>query len=127
MAAKKRKPTFTKAKQEEFLEHMRQGMRRGAAAYAIGLERKLVLDFILDHEDFEARVLDAEGEATEHVEEAIYQAAVSGSVPAAKLWMDMRKPKRSPLPSLMEDPSTDMGEDGFTDEDFNKLLDVTRE
>jgi hypothetical protein len=31
------------------------------------------------------------------------------------------------LPSLMEDPSTDMGEDGFTDEDFNKLLDVTRE
>lgn len=89
----KKRSRFTKAKQEVFLHHMRNGMRRGAAAEALDLTRKEVLDYIADHEEFEAQVLDAEGEATEHVEEALYQAAISGNVGACKMWLDLRKPR----------------------------------
>jgi hypothetical protein len=104
------KPAFTRAQQEEFLEMLRDGMRRGAAAAALKLERRFVLDFIAENEVFEAEVLDAEGEATEHIEEAIYHAAISGSVAAAKLWMDLRKPRQSNLPVLFEPEASDAGE-----------------
>lgn len=79
-------------------------MRRGAAAEAMGLSRREVLDEIAEDPELERDVLDAEGEATEHVEEAIYQAAVSGSVAAAKLWMDLRKPAPSMLPVVASGP-----------------------
>lgn len=72
---------------------MRAGMRRGAAAEAMGFVRVQVIDYIRDHEGFEGEVLEAEAEATEHVEEALYQAAVSGNVGACKMWLDL---KRSP-------------------------------
>lgn len=80
---------FTQAKQTEFLEHIRAGMRRGAAADALALDRRGVREFILTHKDFEAAVLDAEVDANEHVEEALYQAAVSGNVAAAKTWLEL--------------------------------------
>jgi hypothetical protein len=80
--------------QAEFLEHMRSGMRRGAAAEAMGYTRLDVIAFIRPHPDFESAVIDAEELATEHVEEALYQAAVSGSVPAAKLWLERARPQR---------------------------------
>ena len=83
---------MTGSEQATFCDHMRAGMRRGAAAEAMGLQRASVLDEIAEDPEFEKAVLDAEGEASEHVEEAIYQAAVSGSVAAAKLWLDLRRP-----------------------------------
>lgn len=49
-----------------------------------------MLDHIALHDDFEAKVIDAEAEATEHVEEALYQAAISGNVAAAKIWLDYK-------------------------------------
>ena len=69
---------------------------------AMGLERRDVLDEIAEDEEFEREVLDAEGEATEHVEEAVYQAAVSGSVAAAKLWLELRQPAVRNLPAVVE-------------------------
>jgi hypothetical protein len=95
----------TTKERDTFLEHMRAGMRRGAAAEAMGLSRREVLDEIAEDADLERDVLDAEGEATEHVEEAIYQAAVSGSVAAAKLWMDLRRPGPSNLPVPSSGPA----------------------
>jgi hypothetical protein len=91
---------------------MRQGMRRGAAAYALGFERKEILDFIFENEEFEQAVVDAEGEATEHVEEALYQAAVSGNVQACRLWLDLRRPKKSTdlVPLQGQDDDDDGGE-----------------
>jgi hypothetical protein len=86
-----RPKSFSKTVQEEFLDHLRNGMMRGAAAEAVGLQRKTVLDYIATHEAFEKDVLDAEGEAYEHVEEALYQAAISGNVSAAKMWLDHRR------------------------------------
>jgi len=100
---------MTEAQQVEFLEHLRNGMRRGAAAYAMGLTRMEVADFIAEdgNEDFEKAVLDAEGEAHEHVEEAIWQAAVSGSVAAARLWLSLKKKPESNMPVLYEEPGDD--------------------
>src|SRR4051812_37851280 len=89
---------MTPDQQEQFLEHMRNGMRRGAAAAVLKLDRIAVQDFIGNDPEYEKRVLDAEGEATEHVEEALYQAAVSGNVAAARIWLDQRRPKPSQLP-----------------------------
>jgi len=86
---------MTPAQQEEFLEHMRSGMRRGAAAEVMELTRIAVQSFIRATPDFERLVIDAEELATEHVEEALYQAAVSGSVPAAKLWLERARPQRT--------------------------------
>jgi predicted methyltransferase MtxX (methanogen marker protein 4) len=108
----------------EFLEHMRAGMRRGAAAEVMGFTRREVLDYIDSNAEFELAVLDAEGLATEHVEEALYQAAVSGSVPAAKLWLELRRPKAPPLPMVLPD-DTVVGTDG--DDDFEDLVKLTME
>jgi hypothetical protein len=109
----------------EFLEHMRNGMRRGAAANALGFSRGQVLEEIDDDEEFEARVVEAEGEASEHVEEALYQAAVSGSVAACKLWLSLRKPKAPSLPVLYEgeqvQPSDDM------DAELEQIMRLTTE
>jgi hypothetical protein len=113
--ANKRK-RFTVALQEEFLDHLRQGMRRGATAQLLGFGRMTITNYIEDHPEFEKRVLDAESEATEHVQEALYQAAVSGNVSAARAWLELfpnrvvhsgvampQPPPREPREALEED------------------------
>lgn len=105
---------WNKEQRAEYLEHIRAGMRRGAAADAMGLNRRQVREYIEGDPEFEKAVLDGEVDATEHVEEALYQAAVSGNVSAAKTWLEMRGGKpaapaagRPPAPG---DPDED---DGF--------------
>jgi len=98
MPPNKGRKRFSLALQQEFLHHLRQGMRRGAAAELLGFSRMTVIDYIEEHPDFEKKVLDAEGEANEHVEEALYQAAVSGNVAAARAWLELRPAPRSDMP-----------------------------
>jgi hypothetical protein len=121
---RKRTPAFkfTAAQQEEFLTHIRAGMRRGAAADVVfGSDdpacRRKVREYIDTHGEFEILVEDAEIEATEHVEEALYQAAVSGNVPAATKWLELHgrkfeehrgRPSNKP-PDLGDDPFGDLG------------------
>jgi hypothetical protein len=85
---------FDEAARETFLVHIRAGMRPGAAAEALAIARPVALGYIHDHPEFAMRVLDAEDEAIEHIEEAIYQSGVSGNFPAAKLWLELTKEKR---------------------------------
>lgn len=109
------------AEKLEFLGHMRAGMRRGAAAEAMGFTRRHVIEVIEGDPEFEADVIDAEDMATELVEEALFQSAVTGSVSAAKLWLELRKPKPSMLPMVLED-GPPAGTDGLED-----ILRMTRE
>src|SRR5258708_28400638 len=107
MPARTRKFSFPKTKQDEFLEQIRAGKRRGAAADWIELDRRKVRDFIEENDDFRLAVEDAEVDATEHVEAALYDAAVSGSVAAAKAWIDLKghnpqKEARGPAESPTE-------------------------
>ncbi len=119
---------FTKTQQDEFLQHLRAGMRRGAAAAAVygdddPMTRKRIRDFIDAHRSFELLVLDAEREATENVEEALYQAAISGNVAAATKWLEMhgrgfeehRGRPRSPEPEPVEGAFDDLGAGGVVD------------
>lgn len=110
----KRPKGFTKAKQGVYLQHVRQGMRPGAAAEAMGFDRDAILDYSTENEELKELLTKAEREATEHVEEALFQAAVSGNITAARIWLDMRKPKSTAL------VPTDTAEPGF-DEELAKL------
>lgn len=82
--------TFEATTRTAFLEHLRSGMRPGAAAFVLKVPRSVVDGYLAEHPDFALEVRDAEATATEHVEEAIYQAAVSGNVQAARLWFAIR-------------------------------------
>lgn len=117
---------FGTQNREIFLEHIRNGMMRGAAAEALGLSRRKVREWINTHPAFEAAVLDAEVDAMEHVKEAVYQAAVNGSVSAAKTWFEIngmaaqaeqKGPVSSPAPR---------GGDPFSDLDNVSPLDLQR-
>lgn len=96
-------PGFTEEKREEFLTEVRQGMRPGAAAEYVGCNRRDILEFIEMDVDFAKEVHFAEIEATELVEEALFQAAASGNVSAARVWLEMRgkMPQKAP-PSKTE-------------------------
>lgn len=91
--------TFDPESRELFLAHLRAGMRRGAASELLGFERHEVDGYIADHPEFALQTVDAEKDACEHVEEALYQAAVSGNVVACKLWLERAESRRTP-----EDP-----------------------
>jgi alpha-D-ribose 1-methylphosphonate 5-triphosphate synthase subunit PhnI len=90
---------FTAEKRAEFLDYLQKGMMRGAAAFVLELTRSQVEGYIAEHPEFALEVRDAEETATEHVHEAVYQAAVSGNVAAAKLWLGMQGCRHRPGPT----------------------------
>jgi len=109
-------PTFDVDARAAFLEHLRGGMLIGAAAYVLKVPRAEVEGVIAEDADFALAVREAEATATEHVQEAVYQAAVSGNVQAAKLWFALKGslPGRtgaprspSPTPPAGVDPELD--------------------
>lgn len=120
----------TPDQKEEFLEHIRAGMRRGAASDVLELDRRKMRDYIEENADFEAAVLDAEIDATEHVQEALYQAAVSGNVAAAKAWLEMQgviAVKTAGRPSTQQQPTIEGPSSPFADLDNVSPLPRRRE
>lgn len=125
------------AQQEQFLQQIREGMMRGAAADVVfhaddPKRRRQVREFILETPAFEKAVEDAEVEATEHVLEALYQAAISGNPGAAKTWLELRgqgfKTKTAgalPKPPEEEEPPAPQQSD-FGDLDNVEALDPRR-
>jgi hypothetical protein len=81
---------FTKLKQDDYLERIRNGVMRGPASDEIGVDRSTIRRYIEGHAGFRQKVEDAETDAAEMVQEAVFQAASSGSIPAAKLWLEFR-------------------------------------
>jgi hypothetical protein len=95
---------FTDEDRDQLLGHVRAGMRPGAAAELLGHHRDEIFGLIDADDSFAERLELAEREATEHVEEALYQAAVSGNVTAARIWLDRREKPRSTALVVAEDP-----------------------
>lgn len=85
---------FGKPQREQFLEEIRRGMRRGLAADALRIQREIVHAYAAEHPEFEDAIKQAERDANEPVEDALYQAAVSGNVTAISLWLLNRAPDR---------------------------------
>jgi hypothetical protein len=105
--------TFDADARAAYLEHLRGGMQLGAAAYVLKVPRAEVEGALAEDADFAMAAREAEATATEHVQEAVYQAAVSGNIQAAKLWFAIqgRLPGRTgaprgtaPTPPDPEDP-----------------------
>lgn len=91
----RRKPyKFTKEKQEEFLRLTQEGQRRSAAARAIGLRPQTVSYHAIKYPAFAKALDEAEREATEQVEDALFQSALGGNVTAQQVWLYNRAPDR---------------------------------
>jgi len=76
------------------LELLREGSRRGTAAHAVGVTRQTVSEHKKRDPEFAALADDAEMDANEEVEDALYMAATSGNVVAAQVWLYNRWPDR---------------------------------
>lgn len=85
---------FHNAKRDEFLQKLRNGMRRSKACDAVGIERTTFYDTLRCDDDFRAQVEKAESEANEIIEDALFQAAESGNVTAIQVWLYNRNPLR---------------------------------
>ena len=77
--------------EEELLALLRRGIRRGAAAEELGFDRAALGLYLEAKPEFAGRVVQAEADANELVEEALFQAAASGNVQAARLWLERRQ------------------------------------
>ena len=78
---------FDTTKKERFLELLRNGGRRGASAKAVGVHRATVVDHMKADEGFAEAVSEAEMEANELVENALFSAALKGNVTAIQVWL----------------------------------------
>jgi len=85
---------FDSTRREKYLEHLREGMRRGAAAEAIGICRTAIYQYRKKNESFAEEETLAELDACEVVEDALFQAAQSGNVTACIFYLCNRGSSR---------------------------------
>jgi hypothetical protein len=78
---------FTRLKQGVYLDNLRQGMRRGKAAEAVGVSRQIVARYRKDHPEFRDEEDQAEIEACDPVEDALYTKALGGNLGAIIFWL----------------------------------------
>ena len=85
---------FDETKRSAYLELIRSGRGRCVAARTVGMTPGGVSHFLGDHADFAAEVSKMEMEATEGVENALYETALTGNVVAQQVWLYNRNPDR---------------------------------
>ena len=85
---------FDDNKKEELLQALRDGSRRTAACESVGISRQTFYDALKDNPDFHEKVNQAERDANELVEDALFQAAQAGNVTACQVWLYNRSPDR---------------------------------
>lgn len=78
---------FGAIKKREFLKLLQEGARRGAAAEAVGITRETVRQYMKEELDFAAAVDQAEMDAHELIEDALFLAAQSGNVVAGIFYL----------------------------------------
>jgi hypothetical protein len=115
--------TFDADARAAFLEHLRAGMQLGAAAYVLKIPRATIEGALAEDADFALAAREAETTATEHVQEAVYQAAVSGNIQAAKLWFAIKGalPGRMGAPRSPSPPSAPASNDPELDAALGEL------
>jgi len=78
---------FTEERKKAYLELLRGGGRRHASARAIGISPWTAVNHMNNDPEFRAAVEQAEMEANENVENALYEAALAGNVTAIQVWL----------------------------------------
>ena len=89
-----RRHKFSKEKKEQYLDELRRGARRMAAAESVGINRETARAHYNADPEFAAAVEQAEMDANELIEDALFQAAESGNVVACQVWLYNRMPDR---------------------------------
>jgi hypothetical protein len=85
---------FNAERKEAYLERLREGMRRGKAAQAVGVDRSTVWRAVQEDPEFAAAVDQAELDACEIIEDALFESAKKGNVTAQQVWLYNRHPDR---------------------------------
>lgn len=81
-------------KKEKYLELLREGGRRGASAKAVGVHRNTIVNHMKKDPKFAKAVDQAEMEAHELIEDALFQVALAGNVTAQQVYLYNRMPDR---------------------------------
>lgn len=91
-ATKVSKPyKFDKEMQAKFCDCIARGLRISQAAQSCGINRSTYLDYYSADPEFKRAVDEAEEAATDRVENALFEAAVSGDVKAQTVWLFNRR------------------------------------
>lgn len=84
---------FTEVRRKEFLRLLREdGKRRMMALQEIGVGKHAYESYLYDHPEFRDEIDQAEMDACEQVEYALFQKALKGDVIAIQVWLYNRKP-----------------------------------
>ena len=89
-----RRPKFDKQRQEAYLALLREGVGRCAAARKVGVHRSTVNNKMNKDPKFLAAVNEAEMEACEVIEMALFAAAKKGNVTAQQVILYNRMPEK---------------------------------
>lgn len=93
---------FNPLRRRTYLEHLAGGLRRGEAAKLAGVSRSTVNTYRKIDPAFVTMEEEAEGEATERIEDALYQLAESGHLEAMKFVLMNRQPDRWKDPKTLK-------------------------
>jgi len=85
---------FDSIKKDEYLALLRQGHTRGLAASLVGIHRATVSTHMKKENGFAEAVSEAESDAIGKVENALFEAAMSGNVTAIQVYLYNRNPER---------------------------------
>lgn len=93
--SRKRKPwKLTPERKGLYLDALRRGLRKGPAAESIGMTRDGIRKAASSDPEFAAAIEAAELDAVEAVEDALYDAALSGNIVAIQVVLYNRAPGR---------------------------------
>ncbi len=93
-AALKQGRGFTPDKQAEYLSSLARGMRRGEAAAAADINTATVNAYRKKDPAFQAAEVEAETQASEVIESALWELARGGHLTAIMFWLQNRAPTR---------------------------------
>ena len=93
-AALKQGRGFTPDKQAEYLSCLAKGMRRGEAAAAAEINTATVNAYRKKDPAFQAAEIEAETQASEVIESALWELARGGHLTAIMFWLQNRAPSR---------------------------------
>lgn len=94
MKPRPRREKFDAARREIFLDLLRKGIRRTQACKKAGISRPTFNKYMNNNKKFAAEVAQAETDANELVEQAMFSSALKGNVTAQQVWLYNRDPDR---------------------------------
>lgn len=94
MTKKPRREKFDALKREAFLDLLRKGIRRVNACKKVGITRPTFNKCMNNNPKFAEEVSQAEMDANELIEQALFNTALKGNPTAQQVWLYNRDPER---------------------------------